>query len=115
MIANLFAKWQARYLAKWSGQFKGSPDGRRALIKLAMTEWLDVLAGLSEAEIKNGLARWREEWPPTAFEFKRVCRPVGSLAQAETDRYLALPILKAQEETRNAEMQKIKRMIRVGC
>ena len=117
VVANLFAKWQARYLARWSGQFKGSPEERRALIKLAMNEWLDVLKSLSESEIKNGLARWREPWPPTADEFRRVCRPVGSLAHAETDRYLALPILKARPETRDAEMAKIRRMknIRVGC
>lgn len=48
-----------------------------------MREWGNVLAGLSGDDIKRGLNNlltdWppkdREDWPPTAYEFRELCKP----------------------------------------
>jgi len=41
--------------------------------KLALTEWSEQLADLSGEQIKNGLDKWKEDWPPSAPEFRRCC------------------------------------------
>jgi len=43
------------------------------LTRLAVSEWSDRLAGLTGDQVKQGLDTWREGWPPSADEFRKVC------------------------------------------
>lgn len=61
---------QSRYPHKWSSAF---PDERTQ--KLGMIEWGDALGGLTGEEVKHGFATWKEEWPPSMWEFFTACRP----------------------------------------
>lgn len=41
--------------------------------RVAVTEWSQILAGLTPMQIKHGLDTWREDWPPSAPEFHDAC------------------------------------------
>jgi len=43
------------------------------LTRLAVREWSDLLADVSGEQVKRGLANWREDWPPSAPEFRKAC------------------------------------------
>lgn len=38
-----------------------------------MNEWAEILGGLTGEQIKHGLGVWRQDWPPSADEFKSAC------------------------------------------
>ena len=67
MVLAIFKKFNARYLSKFS---------IAGIEKLAMNEWAEVLAGVTDEQIRHGMGRLPEEWPPTAMEFKKLCRQV---------------------------------------
>lgn len=41
--------------------------------QVAVSEWSQILAGLTPTQIKHGLDTWREDWPPSAPEFHNAC------------------------------------------
>jgi hypothetical protein len=43
------------------------------LTRLAVSEWSDRLADVTGEQVKQGLDMWREDWPPSADEFRKVC------------------------------------------
>jgi hypothetical protein len=43
------------------------------LYALALDEWTMRLAGLTRAEIRNGIANLPSGWPPSSIEFKELC------------------------------------------
>jgi hypothetical protein len=54
----------ARYGNQWTSKW---PDqGSR---RLAMAEWTDRLRNLSDDQIREGMERWRGDWPPNVEEF----------------------------------------------
>lgn len=58
MILDTFSD---RYLNKFTRQIEGR---ERAVVK----EWSKELAGLTDDQVKAGM-KWRDEWPPTVYEF----------------------------------------------
>ena len=66
-VAALFAKLQAIYLQKWTSAIEGIEE-------LAVKEWGEVLAGMTGEQIRQGLYNLDSEWPPTALEFKKLCK-----------------------------------------
>jgi len=65
-VLAIFKKLQARYLHKWTSAIEGIEEE-------VMSEWSQVLSGLTGEQVKRGLDSWDSEWPPTANEFKNVC------------------------------------------
>lgn len=65
-VAALFAKFQVRYLHKWTSAIEGIEE-------LAVIEWGEVLAGITPEQITTGLANLDPEWPPTAGGFRDLC------------------------------------------
>lgn len=65
-ISAIFKKFQARYLHKWTSAIEG-------IEQIAVDEWSKVLAGLNGEEINHGFDTWKEEWPPSAEEFRAAC------------------------------------------
>ena len=65
-ISALFKKFQARYLHKWTSAIEGIEE-------LAVSEWSQVLGGLTGEQLRHGFDSWKSEWPPTAEEFKSAC------------------------------------------
>ena len=65
-VAALFAKFQVRYLHKWTSAIEGIEE-------LAVSEWGEVLAGIAPEQITVGLANLDSEWPPTAQGFRDLC------------------------------------------
>lgn len=43
--------------------------------ELAMADWREELAGLTDDEIMIGLGQLPASWPPTSGEFKVLCQP----------------------------------------
>lgn len=68
-VSALFKKLQARYGHKWTSSVEGIEE-------IAVTEWGDVLSGLTGDDIKRGFDAWRGDWPPSATEFREACKPV---------------------------------------
>lgn len=58
--------------------------------KLTVADWQGLLAGLSDEQIKAGLDKLPNDWPPTAGEFRALC--VGSQGpwQLRTAAYLPM-------------------------
>ena len=69
-VSILFSKMQVRYGHKWTSQHSNSE-----IQLLALTEWAEGLAGLTNEEIKTGLDRWDGDWPPSLPEFRKACLP----------------------------------------
>lgn len=44
------------------------------LVDRAIDEWSQVLAECSGDEIKAGLDHLDQEWPPNAYEFRKICK-----------------------------------------
>ena len=68
-VTTLFAKFQARYGNKFSSCYPSTE-----VIKLAIAEWGEGLAGLEGTDVKRGLDSWQGEWPPSLVEFKNACK-----------------------------------------
>lgn len=68
VVALLFSKFQARYGHKWISQFPNEE-----IRMLALSEWASGLAGLTKAQIRQGLDAWSGDWPPSLPEFKKSC------------------------------------------
>jgi len=43
------------------------------LTRLAVGEWSDRLGDVTGEQVKQGLADWCEDWPPSADEFRKAC------------------------------------------
>ena len=82
-ISALFLSLNARYTHKWASAIDGI-EGE------AIDEWGDVLAGLNGADIKRGLDMWRDDWPPTAHEFRKACKQYATAAHRSFDKSKAL-------------------------
>jgi hypothetical protein len=53
-------------LHKWTSAIEGIEE-------VAVSEWGQVLSGLTGEQLKHGFESWKGEWPPTAEEFKSAC------------------------------------------
>lgn len=87
-MSALFSKFQVRYGAKWTSALS-SPE----LIRLAVTEWSEQLAGVTGEQVRRGLAVWDEDWPPSSPQFRKACLgSAGSLHNTAAYRpFVALP------------------------
>ncbi len=65
-VIELFARFQVRYLHKWTSAIDGIEE-------LAVSEWAQILTGITGEQIKTGLANLDSEWPPTAQGFRDLC------------------------------------------
>lgn len=77
----------ARYGHAWTSQFGGddSETGDAAL-SLAVAEWSDSLAGLTDSALRAGFRadmRRGERWPPSAPEFAAMCHGIPTLARVK--------------------------------
>lgn len=72
----IFEKFQARYTHKWTAAIEGIEE-------IAINEWSEQLSGLSGEDIKYGLDNWKEDWPPSAPEFKKACTRIASACHRE--------------------------------
>lgn len=68
IVAQLFAKFHARYGNRWASNFPGEE-----LQRLAVAEWGDGLAGITPEQLRDGLNAWDHDWPPCLPEFRRAC------------------------------------------
>lgn len=82
-VAAIFKKFQARYGHKWTSAIEG-------IERMAVSEWSEGLAGYTADEIKEGLERWNNIWPPALPEFQKACRERSRFNQSHKE-YLALP------------------------
>lgn len=89
-VAALFARFQVRYLHKWTSAIEGIEE-------LAVTEWGEILAGVTPEQITTGLANLDGEWPPTAQGFRDLCL-CKSVKEAYKPFTPALPPPKITEE-----------------
>ena len=73
-VDALFAKLQAIFLSRWTGQFK-----TEAQVDMAKQEWAQGLSGLSGDQVGRALSYCREhlDWPPSIAEFRRAA--LGSI------------------------------------
>lgn len=53
-------------MQKWTSSIEGIEE-------LAINEWSDVLSGITGDQVKHGLNEWKEDWPPTAHQFRSAC------------------------------------------
>ena len=67
-MSALFSKFQVRYGHKWT-----SAMPTEELTRLAVSEWSGQLGGLTGDDVRRGLDAWREDWPPSAPQFRRCC------------------------------------------
>lgn len=65
-IAALFERFHARYGNRWVSAIE-------KIEKVAVSEWAKGLAGVTGEQIKNGLAKLDNHWPPTMTEFRDIC------------------------------------------
>lgn len=84
---EVFQRMAARYGHAWASQYAddGSETGAQAFA-LAVSEWAEALAGVTEAQIRTGFradARRGEHWPPSAPEFAVMCHGIPSLARVK--------------------------------
>jgi hypothetical protein len=101
-ISALFKKFQARYGSKWVSAIDGIEE-------LAVTEWAEALSGLTGGDIKRGLDAWDGEWPPSAMEFLRACKPKNDWrlqAGAMRESMKALPEPKERRDRRRKRGKK---------
>lgn len=86
-VDEIFARMAARYRHAWTSAYVGeggeSDDDAMAL---AMAEWSEALAGLSEAQIRAGFRAdflRGAEWPPGPPAFAAMCHGIPSFAQVK--------------------------------
>ena len=65
LVAMILDTFSDRYLNKFTKQI----EGREAEV---VAEWSKELAGLTSEQVKAGM-KWRDEWPPTVYEFYDLC------------------------------------------
>lgn len=108
-IAEIFKKFQARYLHKWTSAIDGLED-------YAVKEWSEKLGGITGEQIKRGLESWSEDWPPSADEFRKCCIDYcqswehgtkGSVYNYEPE---VMAENKASEKTVNIERRKLNKL-----
>lgn len=84
---ELFARFAVRYPHVWTSQYVG--DGGATdddALALAMAEWSDALAGMSDAQIRAGFRADHlrgDHWPPGPSEFAAMCHGIPSLARVK--------------------------------
>lgn len=65
-MTEIFTRFNARYLHKWSSAIQG-------IEAEVMKEWGQELAGITGEQIKRGLTDLNSDWPPTVYEFRDSC------------------------------------------
>lgn len=84
---ELFARMAVRYPHVWTSQYVG--DGGETdddALALAVAEWSDALAGMTEAQIRAGLRADHlraDHWPPGPSEFAAMCYGIPTLARVK--------------------------------
>jgi len=67
-IEAIHAKLHLRYPQQWSTAIEGLDED--ALI----TEWQNVLTGLTGLQVKYGLDMWTGDFPPNVQQFRKLCK-----------------------------------------
>ena len=67
-VPRLFSRFQAKYTHKWLSAIDNDE-----VYELAVIEWQEGLAGLSNKQILVGIANLPKSWPPTSGEFRDLC------------------------------------------
>lgn len=76
-LPELWAAMLATYGHRWASAFGQQPDG------VAAATWATGLAGLTGAQVSDGLRRCLthgDGWPPTLPEFRRLCLGIPDIA-----------------------------------
>lgn len=87
------------------------------MYKLAVADWQEELAGLTDEQIIIGIAALPKSWPPTSGEFRDLCEQKSAewahntAAYKPFDRSKALE-LKADPALARAELEKSKKLLR---
>ena len=102
-VAALFARFQVRYLHKWTSAIEGIEE-------LAVQEWGEILAGVTPDQITTGLANLDSEWPPTAQGFRDLCL-CKSMKEAYKPFAPALPAPKIAEEDFQSLMSEMRNIL----
>jgi len=103
-VVGIHNKMQARYGHKWTSQHP-TPD----LIRISLEQWGEVLGNLTLDEVAHGLEAWRGAWPPSAPEFREICRPKSTAAHK---RYKNLPRPSQTPETVYRAIEEMRRKVK---
>lgn len=99
-MGTIFKRLQARYGTKWVASIEGIED-------VAIKEWSDGLRGLSGDQIKHGLEKWQEEWPPCMSEFVTTCKDIKPACHRE---FPKLEVLKSDKETASSAIENMRKL-----
>ncbi len=69
-IKKLFAVLQARYGHKWTTAYAD-----QNIMKIAVNEWHRELQGFRPEDLRDGITRLDDDWPPTLPQFVKACLP----------------------------------------
>lgn len=77
LFAALHAKYGTRFADMWANPYdpKAEPEKHAAFVDRVKQQWGKDLAGMTRAELRQGLRRCPPKWPPDAPEFALLCRP----------------------------------------
>lgn len=102
-IDELFMRLAGVYLNRWTANFKS-----RESIEMAVYQWRIILSGFTGKELIKAFNRLKtlpnfKQWPPTAHEFRDVCRMVVNERPQKR-----LPILSSDPEKGIEEINKLR-------
>ena len=98
--AAIFKRLQARYGSKWIAAIEGIEEE-------CIEEWSNDLSGVTPAQIKGGLERWSEDWPPSSPEFAKCCKNV----RAECHRpFPKLEVIRSTKQTASEAIENMRRL-----
>lgn len=84
---ELFARFAVRYPLVWASQYVGDGGANDDdALALAMAEWSEALAGVTEAQIRAGFRADHlraDHWPPGPSEFAAMCHGIPTLARVK--------------------------------
>jgi len=80
-VSAIFKKFQVRYGSRWISSIEGIEE-------YAISEWSNVLGGLSAEQVETGLDLCVSDWPPSLPEFKKMCLFKKPMGYEETSRLL---------------------------
>jgi len=84
-IKKLFAVLQARYGHKWTSAYDDP-----MVVSIAVQEWHRGLQEAKPDDIRRGLDRWQDAWPPSLPEFMQACRQTPEERFSEYERKCAI-------------------------
>lgn len=104
-MIKIFARFQAKYTHKWTSAVDDD-----AVYQLAITDWQEELAELTDEQIMLGLANLPKSWPPTSGEFRDLCEEKTDDWEHRTAAYSAFDKSRAIELKADPENVKDERL-----